>query len=184
MRKKTVSKNLKYDYIKNNLKYFFQSFIIILSVFISFFIEDIRKSLEGGVTLSKCFEKYPKIFDNIYINLIKAGEASGKLDVFLLKLVDSLEKREKVKKKIKSALTYPVVMFVVAITVMVFMLIKVVPIFAEMYEGMGVALPTPTAVIMNASNFMRGSGGLTLAIVLIIAFIAAPSSFIFIICIY
>ena len=134
-------------------------------------IEDIRKSLEGGLTLSKCFEKYPKIFDNIYINLIKAGEASGKLDVFLLKLVDSLEKREKVKKKIKSALTYPVVMFVVAITVMVFMLIKVVPIFAEMYEGMGVALPTPTAVIMNASNFMRGSGGLTLAIVLIIAFI-------------
>ena len=134
-------------------------------------IEDIRKSLEGGLTLSKCFEKYPKIFDNIYINLIKAGEASGKLDVFLLKLVESLEKREKVKKKIKSALTYPVVMFVVAITVMVFMLIKVVPIFAEMYEGMGVALPTPTAVIMNASNFMRGSGGLTLAIVLIIGFI-------------
>ena len=133
-------------------------------------IEDIRKSLEGGITLSKCFEKYPKVFDNIYINLIKAGEASGKLDVFLLKLVDSLEKREKVKKKIKSALTYPVVMFTVAITVMVFMLIKVVPIFAEMYEGMGVPLPTPTAVIMNASNFMRGAGGLTLFLVLAIGF--------------
>ena len=56
-------------------------------------IEDIRKSLEGGVTLSKCFEKYPQYFDNIYVNLIKAGEASGKLDIFLLKLVDSLEKR-------------------------------------------------------------------------------------------
>jgi type IV pilus assembly protein PilC len=54
-------------------------------------VEDIRRSLEGGVTLSKCFEKYPKIFDNVYINLIKAGEASGKLDLFLLKLVDSLE---------------------------------------------------------------------------------------------
>ena len=134
-------------------------------------VEDIRKSLEGGVTLSKCFEKYPKIFDNVYINLIKAGEASGKLDVFLMKLVDSLEKREKVKKKIKSALTYPVVMFVVAITVMVFMLIKVVPIFAEMYEGMGVALPTPTAVIMNASNFMRGTGGLMLAIISITGFV-------------
>ncbi len=127
-------------------------------------VEDIRKNLEGGLTLSKCFEKYPKIFDNVYINLIKAGEASGKLDVFLMKLVDSLEKREKVKKKIKSALTYPVVMFVVAITVMVFMLIKVVPIFAEMYEGMGVPLPTPTAVIMGASNFMRGTGGLMVAI--------------------
>ena len=134
-------------------------------------VEDIRKSLEGGLTLSKCFEKYPKVFDNIYINLIKAGEASGKLDVFLLKLVDSLEKREKVKKKIKSALMYPMVMFTVAITVMVFMLVKVVPIFAEMYEGMGVALPTPTAVIMTGSNFMRGPGGLTLLIVLIVSFI-------------
>ena len=133
-------------------------------------VEDIRKSLEGGMTLSKCFEKYPKIFDNIYINLIKAGEASGKLDVFLLKLVDSLEKREKVKKKIKGALMYPMVMFTVAITVMVFMLVKVVPIFAEMYEGMGVALPTPTAVIMAGSNFMRGSGGLTLFLVLAVGF--------------
>ena len=56
-------------------------------------------------------------------------------------------------------------MFSVAITVMVFMLIKVVPVFAKMYDGMGVALPTPTAVIMNASNFMRGSGGLTLGLV-------------------
>ena len=133
-------------------------------------VEDIRKSLEGGMTLSKCFEKYPKIFDNIYINLIKAGEASGKLDVFLLKLVDSLEKREKVKKKIKGALMYPMVMFTVAITVMVFMLIKVVPIFAEMYEGMGVELPTPTAVIMAGSDFMRGSGGLTLFLVLVVGF--------------
>ena len=134
-------------------------------------VEDIRRSLEGGVTLSKCFEKYPKIFDNVYINLIKAGEASGKLDLFLLKLVDSLEKREKVKKKIKGALTYPTVMFTVAISVMVFMLTNVVPVFAEMYSGMGVPLPTPTAVIMKASNFMRGSGGATLAIVVIVGFI-------------
>jgi type IV pilus assembly protein PilC len=133
-------------------------------------VEEIRKNLEGGLTLSKCFEKYPDIFDNIYINLIKAGEASGKLDIFLMKLVESLEKREKVKKKIKSALTYPVVMFTVAITVMVFMLIKVVPVFAQMYEGMGVALPTPTAVIMTASDFMRGQGGLTLFIVLAVGF--------------
>ena len=131
-------------------------------------VEEIRRSLEGGVTLSKCFSKYPKIFDNIYVNLIKAGEASGKLDLFLLKLVQSLEKKEKIKKKIKGALMYPGVMFTVAITVMVFMLIKVVPVFAEMYSGMGVALPTPTAVIMNASDFMRGSGGLTLLICVII----------------
>ena len=134
-------------------------------------IEDVRKSLEGGVTLSKCFEKYPKIFDNVYINLIKAGEASGKLDVFLLKLVESLEKREKVKKKIKSALMYPGVMFSVAVTVSVFMLVKVVPVFAKMYDGMGVALPTPTAVIMNMSNFLRGTGGMALLIIAIIIFV-------------
>ena len=134
-------------------------------------VEDVRKNLEGGLTLSKCFEKYPKVFDNVYINLIKAGEASGKLDVFLLKLVDSLEKREKVKKKIKGALMYPAVMFTVAITVMVFMLVKVVPIFAEMYEGMGVGLPTPTQVIMNASNFMRGTGGMVLLSITVIGFI-------------
>ena len=133
-------------------------------------IEDIRKSLEGGVTLSKCFNKYPKVFDNIYVNLIKAGEASGKLDVFLLKLVASLEKTEKVKKKIKGALMYPMVMFSTAMLVTVFMLIKVVPVFAKMYDGMGIALPTPTAVILNASNFLRGSGGLTLLIVLLVSY--------------
>ena len=93
-------------------------------------VEDIRKSLEGGVTLSKCFEKSPDLFDNVYVNLIKAGEASGKLDVFLLKIVESLEKKENIKKKIKSALMYPSIMFTVAIVVSAFMLVKVVPVFA------------------------------------------------------
>ena len=114
-------------------------------------IEDIRKSLEGGVSLSKCFEKNPKIFDNVYVNLIKAGEASVKLDVFLLKIVESLEKKEQIKKKIKGALMYPAIMFTVAITVMVFMLVKVVPVFAKMYAGMGIPLPAPTAAIMAVS---------------------------------
>ena len=131
-------------------------------------IEDIRKSLEGGVTLSKCFEKYPQYFDNVYVNLIKAGEASGKLDVFLLKIVDSLEKKEKIKKKIKGALMYPGIMFSVAITVSAFMLIKVVPVFAKMYDGMGIALPKPTAVIMAMSDFLRGSGGLIMLISIIV----------------
>ena len=135
-------------------------------------IEDIRKSLEGGVTLSKCFEKYPQYFDNVYCNLIKAGEASGKLDVFLLKIVDALEKKEKIKKKIKSALMYPAIMFSVAITVSAFMLIKVVPVFAKMYDGMGLDLPKPTAVIMSMSDFLRGTGGMVLLISLISFFVA------------
>jgi len=122
-------------------------------------IEDIRKSLEGGVTLSKCFEKYPELFDNVYVNLIKAGEASGKLDVFLLKIVESLEKKENIRKKIKSALMYPSIMFTVAITVSAFMLVKVVPVFAKMYDGMGIELPAATATIMAMSDFLRGTGG-------------------------
>jgi len=130
-------------------------------------IEDIRKSLEGGVTLSKCFEKYPELFDNIYVNLIKAGEASGKLDVFLLKIVDSLEKKENIKKKIKGALMYPGIMFTVAITVSAFMLIKVVPVFAKMYDGMGIELPAATATIMAMSDFLRGAGGLILLLSII-----------------
>ena len=130
-------------------------------------IEDIRKSLEGGVTLSKCFEKYPQHFDTIYVNMIKAGEASGKLDVFLLKIVESLEKKEKIKKKIKGALMYPSIMFTTAILVSAIMLIKVVPVFAKMYEGMGVALPKPTEIIMSMSDFLRGTGGLVLLLSII-----------------
>jgi type IV pilus assembly protein PilC len=135
-------------------------------------IEDIRKSLEGGVTLSKCFEKYPELFDNIYVNLIKAGEASGKLDVFLIKIVESLEKKENIKKKIKSALMYPSIMFTVAITVSAFMLIKVVPVFAKMYDGMGIKLPAATATIMAMSDFLRGTGGLILLLSFITFFVA------------
>ena len=131
-------------------------------------VEDIRKSLEGGVTLSKCFEKFPKLFDNVYINLIKAGEASGKLDVFLLKIVESLEKKENIRKKIKSALMYPSIMFTVAVTVSAFMLIKVVPVFAKMYDGMGIELPAATATIMAMSDFLRGTGGLILLLSIII----------------
>ena len=135
-------------------------------------VEDIRKSLEGGVSLSKSFEKYPDLFDNVYINMIKAGESSGKLDIFLLKIVDALEKREKIKKKIKGALMYPSIMFTVAMVVSAFMLVKVVPVFANMYDGMGIALPKPTAVILGMSDFLRGTGGLVM-LISIISFVVA-----------
>ena len=121
--------------------------------------------------MSTCFNKYPELFDNVYVNLIKAGEASGKLDVFLLKIVESLEKKEGIKKKIKSALMYPSIMFTVAITVSVFMLIKVVPVFAKMYDGMGIELPGSTAAIMGMSDFLRGTGGQIMLLSVIIFFI-------------
>ena len=133
-------------------------------------IATIKKDLESGNALSKCFEKHPKIFDTVVVNLIKAGEASGKLDTFLQKIVISLEKREKIKSQIKSALFYPGVLFSVAILVTVFMLMNVVPTFVNMYEGMGMGddLPTPTAVIMSMSEFVRSSGGFFLLIFIIL----------------
>ena len=132
-------------------------------------IFSIRKDLEAGNALSKCFEKHPKVFDTVVVNLIKAGEASGKLDTFLQRIVVSLEKREKIKSQIKSALFYPGVLLSVAILVTIFMLIKVVPVFVDMYEGMGVEVPGSTAAIMLASDFMRSAtgGGLTLVIIIV-----------------
>ena len=131
-------------------------------------IVTIRKDLESGNALSKCFSNHPKIFDTVVVNLIKAGEASGKLDTFLQKIVISLEKREKIKSQIKSALFYPGVLLSVAILVTIFMLIKVVPVFVKMYEGMGVDVPGSTAAIMAASDFMRSASGGGLSLVIII----------------
>ncbi len=128
----------------------------------------IRKDLESGNALSKCFSNHPKIFDTVVVNLIKAGEASGKLDTFLEKIVTSLEKREKIKSQIKSALFYPGVLLSVAILVTIFMLIKVVPVFVNMYEGMGVDVPGSTAAIMAASDFMRSASGGGLSLVIFI----------------
>ena len=131
-------------------------------------IVTIRKDLEAGNALSKCFSNHPKIFDTVVVNLIKAGEASGKLDTFLEKIVISLEKREKIKSQIKSALFYPGVLLSVAILVTIFMLIKVVPVFVKMYEGMGVDVPGSTAAIMAASDFMRSASGGGLSLVIFI----------------
>ena len=133
-------------------------------------IQTIKKDLESGNSLAKCFEKHPKIFDTVVVNLIKAGEASGKLDTFLQKIVINLEKREKIKSQIKSALFYPGILFSVAMLVTVFMLMNVVPTFVDMYENMGMGddLPTPTAVIMSMSEFVRSSGGLFLLIFIIL----------------
>ena len=133
-------------------------------------IQTIKKDLESGNALSKCFDKHPKIFDTVVVNLIKAGEASGKLDTFLQKIVVNLEKREKIKSQIKSALFYPGILFSVAMMVTVFMLMNVVPTFVDMYENMGMGddLPTPTAVIMSMSKFVRSSGGFFLLIFIIL----------------
>ena len=123
-------------------------------------ITQIAKDLEAGTALSRCFAKNPDVFDKIFVNMIKAGEASGKLDIFLVKLTEILERREDIRRKIKSASFYPKILFFVAGGITVFMLIKVVPIFEEMYGGMGVPLPGLTKLIISASNFVQSMAGL------------------------
>ena len=135
-------------------------------------ITAIINDLQQGTMLSKCFEKHPKVFDTIYINLVKAGEASGKSDAFLDKIVTALEKREKIKSKIKGALTYPIILFTVAIGVTGVMLIEVIPKFATMYSKFGADLPTPTLVVMAISNFLRSptQGGVSLILIVLFVF--------------
>ena len=134
-------------------------------------IIQIKKDLESGNALSACFEMHPKIFDVVTVNLIKAGEASGKLDTFLERIVSSLEKREKIKSQIKSALFYPAVLLTVAIAVTSFMLVNVVPTFVDMYDKMGLAkqLPSATKIILSVSDFLRAKG--LIFLLLIISFV-------------
>ena len=129
-------------------------------------INKVSTDLRGGSDLSTCFERSPQIFDNIYVNMIKAGETSGKLDIFLDKLVEILEKREKIKSEIASAMRYPLIIFSIATLVTVFMIWKVVPVFANMYGGMGVELPGPTKFLIGANEFITGSGGIITVIIL------------------
>ncbi len=115
----------------------------------------IRRHVESGSTLSEAFEQHDKVFDSVYINLLKAGESSGKLTIFLEKLVIHLDKIEKIRRKVKGALMYPMILMCVAIAVIMLMLIKVVPVFQQMFGNMGHELPGPTQLIVNISEFIR-----------------------------
>jgi type IV pilus assembly protein PilC len=129
----------------------------------------IVKDLNTGTNLTDAFGKHPTVFDNIYLNMISAGEASGKLDEFLIKLVEMLEKNQKIRAGIKSALFYPIMLFTVAITITIFMLWKVVPVFEKMYAGMGVKLPAATLIIVDASRFIADGGNILRIVLTIIA---------------
>ena len=118
-------------------------------------IQDIHNSVESGTTLSDSFEKYSDVFDTVYINLLRAGESSGKVQLFLQKLVINMEKQQKIKSDIKSALTYPIILLIVATAVVVLMMIFVVPVFQDMFANNPGGLPGSTQMVVNISDFMR-----------------------------
>ena len=116
--------------------------------------QEMISMLNDGKPLSEAFAAQSRHFDNVYLNMIQAGEVSGMLDKFIDKLVEILEKQAKIKSGIKSAMFYPITLITVSLGISLFMLTNVVPTFQEMYEGMGIALPGPTQAIVDASEWI------------------------------
>src|SRR5580765_3035997 len=114
----------------------------------------VRQSVEGGSTLSNAMRQYPKIFDDLTTNMVEAGEAGGILDTILQRLATYVEKAVKLKSAVKSALIYPIAVVSMAALIVGALLKWVVPIFANMFVGLGVSLPLPTRVVIGLSAFI------------------------------
>jgi type IV pilus assembly protein PilC len=118
-------------------------------------IRSIKEDIEGGTSLTIALKKYPNIFDDLFVNLIAAGEAGGILDVILERLSAYMEKAMKLKARVKGAMTYPAAVLVISISVVALLLLKVIPVFKTMFEGMGGQLPAPTQFLITASQFTQ-----------------------------
>jgi type IV pilus assembly protein PilC len=114
----------------------------------------VRTTLEGGSTLANAMRQYPKIFDDLTTNMIEAGETGGILDIILQRLAQYVEKAVKLRSAIKSALIYPVAVVSIAVLIVGALLKWVVPIFANLFVGLGVALPLPTRIVVGLSAFV------------------------------
>ena len=113
----------------------------------------VRKDVEGGSTLADALRKHPKIFDDLYVNMVEAGEAGGILNTILNRIALFIEKANRLKKKVKGAMIYPCAIVGVAVLVVAVLMIFVIPVFAELYGSMGKALPAPTQICINISNW-------------------------------
>jgi type IV pilus assembly protein PilC len=118
-------------------------------------IVEIKQDVEGGTTFADALRKFPKIFDDLYVNLVQAGEVGGVLDATFARLAGYIEKARALKGKVKSAMVYPAAIVFVAVSVVVFLMIFVIPIFAQMFQDFGGTLPLPTQMVMGLSRLMR-----------------------------
>ncbi len=123
-------------------------------------IGEIKGDIEEGMTFADALKKHPKIFTNLYANMVAAGEAGGILDTILVRLAVYIEKAQNLKRKVKGAMVYPSVTITVAIAVIVIIMIFVVPTFGKMFETLGGELPAPTQFLITLSDFLSGKGGL------------------------
>ncbi|NTW60482.1 MAG: type II secretion system F family protein, partial [Nitrospirae bacterium] len=127
-------------------------------------VVQVRSDVESGATFADALKKHPKVFDNLYVNMVAAGEAGGILDTILGRLAAYMEKFAKIKRQIKSAMIYPSVILFVAVAVVALLLVVVVPMLAAMFKEAGQALPLPTRIVIAFSDFLKGWGGLILLV--------------------
>ncbi len=118
-------------------------------------ITRVKEDVEAGSTFAEALGKHPKVFSNLYVQLIRAAETGGVLDVVLQRLSMYLEKMDSIKRKIKGALVYPAIVIGVAVMVLAVVIIFVVPVFAEMFKDMGTTLPKLTQIVVDTSSFIR-----------------------------
>jgi type IV pilus assembly protein PilC len=118
-------------------------------------IRQLKKDVEEGSTFSDSLKKHPRVFDHLFCNLVAAGEAGGILDVILNRLAAYIEKAASLKRKVKGAMTYPIIVMGIATLVVAVILIYVIPVFAGLFTDAGVPLPGPTLFVMNLSDFLQ-----------------------------
>lgn len=141
-----------------------QSQNILLKKALNSAYEDVQK----GIALSETFKKNEDVFPSLMINMIQAGEVTGKLDTIMERLASHFEREYKINNKIKSALSYPIILLILSIGVVTFLLIFIMPIFVGMFEGSGVELPLPTKIVLSISNFVRSQWYFILGLVFLI----------------
>ena len=118
-------------------------------------LKDIKESVEGGQTFAEALKKYPKQFDDLFVNMVAAGEAGGILDTILQRLSAYMEKTARLVKQIKGAMTYPAITLAVAVIVVAVIMVFVIPVFEQMFSDFGGSLPAPTQIVVDMSRFVR-----------------------------
>lgn len=118
-------------------------------------VNEIKESVQSGTTLSEALRKHKKIFDDLFVNMVEAGEVGGALDTILVRLANYREKADALVRKVKGALVYPIIVSIVAVGVTIAMLKFIVPVFAKMFQNLGAGLPEPTRIVMGVSNALN-----------------------------
>jgi type IV pilus assembly protein PilC len=120
-------------------------------------IKVVKADVESGSTFANALRKHPKLFDRLYCNMIEAGEAGGILDVIMQRLATYMEKAMALRRKVKGAMVYPAAVVTIAVSVVTFLMVYVIPTFAEIFQGLGTTLPMPTQIVIGISNWMQGN---------------------------